>query len=49
MVASIEGQFGQGKRLDRLEEAVSRTLAQAAILIERSKRELERSRTLLAA
>ena len=40
-------QPGQGKRLDQLEKAVIRTVAQASALIEQSRREVERSRILL--
>ena len=37
----------QGKRLDHLEEALTRTVAQASALIEQSRLEVERSRGLL--
>ena len=46
-VRRLGSQPAQGNRLDQLEKAVIRTVAQAAALIEQSKREVERSRGLL--
>ena len=40
-------QPAQDKHLDHLEKTLTRTVAQAAALIEQSKREVERSRGLL--
>ena len=46
-VRSSGSQPAQDKHLDHLEKALTRTSAQAAALIEQSKREVERSRGLL--
>lgn len=46
-VPCIGSQPAQGKRLDHLETAMTRTVAQASALIEQSRREVERSRGLL--
>lgn len=46
-VTCIGSRPRRGKRLDRLEDALTQTVAQASALIEQSRREVERSRVLL--